>query len=118
MCMMVRWSGLEPSTEWRRVLREAGVVLAGGAGAPRIVHTPSGRTAPRLEHGTAAADPWGWLSKGPMKPAAAREAIAAGAYAAWSLADADALPRLLDRRRERSAPEDPPPDTPGIVAQS
>jgi len=118
MFMLVNWSGLEPSTEWRRMLREAGVLLAGGAGAPRVVHTPSGRTAPRLERGTAAADPWVWLSKGPMTPAAAREAIAAGAYDAWSLADADAVARLLDRLRELSAPEDPPPDTPGIVAES
>ena len=69
MFMLVNWSGLEPSTEWRRMLREAGVLLAGGAGAPRVVHTPSGRTAPRLERGTAAADPWVWLSKGPMTPA-------------------------------------------------
>ena len=42
-----------------------------------------------------------------MTAAAAREAITAGAYDAWSLSDAGADARLLDRLRELSAPEDP-----------
>ena len=38
--MLVQWSGLEPSIEWRRTLREAGVVLAGGVDdAPHRAHT-------------------------------------------------------------------------------
>jgi len=118
MSMLVQWSGLEPSVEWRRTLRAADVVLAGSADAPRVVHTASGRTAPRGERVSAMAGPWVWISKGPMSPAAAREAVAAGAYDAWSLGDAGAEARLLDRLRELSAPEDPPPETPGIVADS
>src|SRR5215208_130060 len=116
--MLVQWTGLEPTADWRRALREAGVVLAGGPEAPVVVHTPSGRTAPRPERRSGAAGPWVWVSRGPMAAGAARDAIAAGAYDAWSLADADAASRLLARLRELAAPEEPPPDTPGIVAAS
>jgi DNA-binding NtrC family response regulator len=116
--MLVQWSGTEASAEWRRTLRQAGVVLAGGGESPRIVHTPSGRTAPRVDRGPGTAAAWVWVSKGPMTAAAAREAIAAGAYDAWSLGEADAATRLLDRLRELSTPEDAPPETPGIVAES
>jgi DNA-binding NtrC family response regulator len=116
--MLVQWSGFEPTADWRRALREAGVVLAGGTGTPVVIHTASGRTPPRPERRSASADPWVWVSKGPMAPGAARDAIAAGAYDAWSLADADAESRLLARLRELTAPEEPPPDTPGIVATS
>ena len=116
--MLVQWNGVEPTVEWRRALRDAGVVLAGGADAPLVVHTPAGRTAPRPERRSGTAGPWVWVSKGPMTPGAARDAIAAGAYDAWSLGDADAAARLLTRLRELAVPEEAPPDTPGIVATS
>jgi DNA-binding NtrC family response regulator len=116
--MLVQWTGTEPSAEWRRTLREAGILLAGGPESPRIVHTPLGRTAPRADRGSGPGGPWVWVSKGPMAAAAAREAIAAGAYDAWSLSDAGADARLLERLRELSVPDEVPPDTPGIVAES
>jgi DNA-binding NtrC family response regulator len=118
MTMLVQWSGVEPSADWRRILRDAGVVLAGGADAPRVVHTAVGRTPPRADRRSEVAGPWVWVSRGPMSAAAGRDAVAAGAYDAFSLADASADARLLDRLRELTTPEEAPPDTPGIVAES
>ena len=116
--MLVQWNGIEPTADWRRALRDAGIVRAGGSDAPVVVHTASGRTAPRRERPSSATGPWVWVSKGPMTPGVARDAIAAGAYDAWSLGDADAEARLFARLRELAVPEEPPPDTPGIVAAS
>ena len=53
-----------------------------------------------------------------MGLAAARAAASAGAYDACSLADAGAVARLVTRLRELLAPDEAPPDTPGIVAES
>ena len=115
--MLVRWIGPEPAPPLRHALHEAGVVLAGGPEAPAVVLTAAGRSAPSAERRPATV-PWVWLSRGPMPLRAAREAVAAGAYDAWSLADPDAEARLLARLRELATPEDAPPDTPGIVAAS
>jgi two-component system nitrogen regulation response regulator GlnG len=116
--MLVRWTGPEPSADLRRALRDAGVRLAGGPDAPAVLLTASGRTAPKAERQPSPGTPWIWLSRGAMTPAAARDAIAAGAYDAWSIADADTPSRLARRLGELAAPEEPPPDTPGIVAAS
>ncbi len=116
--MLVSWNGLEPPSDLRAALREAGVVLAGGAAAPAVVLTAFGRTPPRAERRSEDAGAWVWLSKGPMSLAVARDAIAAGAYDAWSLREPDAASRLLLRLRELSTPEEVSPDTPGIVTES
>jgi DNA-binding NtrC family response regulator len=118
--MLIHWRGVEPSTEMRRRLREAGIVLAGGADRPTVVATGPGRTPPRQAGADAggSSPSWVWVSQGPMSLAAARTAADAGAYDAFSLADAEAGARLVTRLHELLAPEDAPPDTPGIVAES
>jgi DNA-binding NtrC family response regulator len=115
--MLVRWLGPEPPASLRQALHGAGVLLAGGPEAPTVVQTAAGRSAPAAD-GRRGDAPWVWVSRGPMTARAAREAVAAGAYDAWSLADADAQARLLARLRELATPEEPSPETPGIVAAS
>ncbi|MEO5820331.1 MAG: sigma-54 dependent transcriptional regulator [Vicinamibacteraceae bacterium] len=116
--MLVQWLGIEPPSALRQTLRGANVVLAGGADAPAVVLTAAGRTPPRPTRRGDAAGPWLWLSRGPMSFTSARAAVAAGAYDAWSLQEPEAEARLLARLHELAAPEDDPPDTPGIVAAS
>jgi DNA-binding NtrC family response regulator len=118
--MLVHWRGPEPTATLRGLLREAGLSLAGGPDRPTVVATAAGRTPPKplaAEAGRSPA-PWVWLAHGAMTPAAARAAVTAGAYDALSLADAEAPARLITRLRELLSPDEAPPDTPGIVAES
>jgi two-component system response regulator AtoC len=96
------------------------MVLAGGADRPTVVATAVGRTPPRQAGAgpSGSAPPWVWVSQGPMTLTAAGLAAAAGAYDAFSLADAEAAARLVTRLRELLTPDEAPPETPGIVAES
>jgi len=117
---LVHWRGAEPSAALRALLRDAGLSLAGGAECPTVIATAAGRTPPRPGAADAgrASVPWVWLSTAPMPTASSLAAVAAGAYDAMSLAEDGAPARLIARLRELLSPDEAPPDTPGIVAES
>jgi DNA-binding NtrC family response regulator len=92
----------------------AGRLGAAAEGAPRLLFT----RAARVERVRRAAGEGGllWVTAGPLSEAAAREAVALGAYDALSLADGEAL--IAARLDELCASTLAVPPTPGLVAES
>src|SRR6476620_7354454 len=116
---VVGWRGDAVPPRVRRAFEAAGVRnLAAGSAAARagtcIVYTRSPRRAPRAPSHSA----WLWLCARPVALAAAREAIANGAYDVIALDSDAALARAIDRVCELDTVAAGPPLAHGIVAQS
>ena len=112
-------AGDPPPARLRAVLERGGArVLAPNTPAARtavcLVYSRNPRRAPRAPVQAS----WLWLAAQAMPLAAAREAVANGAYDALALTSEQAFEQVLARVRELSAVEPEPPHTPGLVAQS
>ncbi len=99
-------------------MRQAGFTLADAAseppGAPWVVVTAGARRAPTPPRGSS----WIWLSSEALGDDAALEAARRGAYDALSIREPEASARLLERLRELTEPEPPPPDMAGVIGDS
>src|SRR5262245_60829146 len=118
MAQTIRWRGNPPARALTRALDDArfaierrGVTHGGG---PVVISTSSGRP-PSAPPGESR---WIWVSASSISAAQAIEAARRGAYAAQSLAVADAPAKLIARLQELVAAH-PTPQTPAyIVAES
>jgi DNA-binding NtrC family response regulator len=108
----LRWKGTAPPPSLARALAQLGWKLdRRGDGPLLVVATGSGERAP------AGTPPWVWVARDAIAPAAADQAVLAGAVDCVSLAlgPAAAAARLVRRVEEADAREPPPPATPSFV---
>src|SRR5262245_17950433 len=110
---LIRWHWPRLRRAHAGALRSAGVALARPS-APVVCHLFSGSQTRTLPSG----DPWLWLAARKVSPAAARDAVLAGAYAVVSQDEPGFLTALAARVAELAVPEPAPPAAQALVSKS